>query len=85
MSLRIHPRLAWQTVGEETVIVDVEAGRMLGLSEVGSCLWPLLESCDEAQLVAALVEHFEVDVQTATRDIRGFLQDLRERGLIEAG
>lgn len=83
MALRIHPRLAWQTVDGETVIVDVEAGRMLGLDEVGSCLWPLLESCDEPQLVEAVVERFDVDAATAARDIRSFLRQLEDRGLVE--
>lgn len=84
MGLRIRPRLAWQVVGDETVIVDVEAGNMLGLDEVGSCLWPLLETHDESQLVVAVVERFEVDQDVALRDIRSFVQLLTDRGLVEA-
>ena len=82
MPLRVDPQLAWQVVDGEAVIVDVEAGRMLGLSPVGSCLWPLLESHDESQLVDEVVQRFQVDDETARRDIRTFLAELRERGLV---
>ena len=82
MALRIAPRLAWQVVDGETVVVDVEEGRMLGLDGVAACLWPLLESCDVAQLAEEVVRRFDVDLATARRDVAAFVEELRERRLI---
>ena len=82
MSLRRHPDVAWQQIGDEAVVMSLGEGRVLGLNSTGTLLWSLVEERDEDGLVAALVERFATDEHQAREDVRGFLTLLRERGLL---
>lgn len=72
------------TVGDETVLLDLDDGTYYGLNGVGAQLW---ESLDEPTTVASLEREtataFDVDREACRADIRAFLVDLRDRGLIE--
>ena len=83
MGFTIHPRIAWQMLDQEAVLIDLEQGNALGLNATGSLLWPLLPRCGPAELAEALVAEFEVNRDLADRDVAAFLTLLRERGLIE--
>lgn len=77
-------RLEWRTVGEEVVALDVAASIYLAVGPVGAALWPrLAEGADVDELVAVVLEGFAVDEETARRDIAAFLDQLRERDLLE--
>ena len=82
MAWRISPRVAWQVVAGEVVIVDLVDGRALGLNATGSCLWPLLETRDTEALVAELCRRFSVSEAVARADVTEFVTDLEARGLI---
>ena len=82
MPLRRHRDLAWQQIGDETVVMSLAEGRVLGLNPTGSLVWSLLEERDEDALVAAVVERFATDPASARADVREFLGLLRERGLL---
>ncbi len=83
MPFPIHPRVAWQVLDGEAVLIDLDRGRSLGLNETGSLLWPLLPSSTENELATALVAEFDVAPETALRDVNAFLQELRERGFLQ--
>jgi len=72
------------TVGDETVLLDLEDGTYYGLNGVGAHLW---ERLDEPTAVASLEREtataFDIDRETCRADVRAFLADLRDRGLIE--
>lgn len=82
MALRRHPDVAWQTIGDEAVVMSLAEGRVLGLNPTGALVWSLVEERDEDGLVAAVVERFATEVTEARDDVRGFLALLRERGLV---
>ena len=82
MPLAIHPRLAWQLVDGEALVVDVVEGKTLGLNPVGSLIWSLLPEHDPEAIAAAVAEVFEVDLATAREDVAGFLATLRAKGLL---
>ncbi len=82
MPLRRHPEVAWQTIGDEAVLMSLEEGRVLGLNPTGALVWSLVEERDEDGLVAAVVERFATEDVRAREDVRGFLSLLRERGLV---
>jgi hypothetical protein len=83
MALRIHPRVAWQMVGEEAVLLDLSTGRAIGLNATGSFLWPRLEACPASDLAAALAAEFDVDRTQAQQDVDRFVALLGEKGFIE--
>jgi len=82
MPFKIHPRVAWQVVADEAVLVDLDRGRVLGLNAAGSFLWPLLAEKSEEELVRDLRDHFAVDEERARADVAAFLAVLRERGFL---
>jgi hypothetical protein len=82
VALRRHPDVAWQTIGDEAVVMSLAEGRVLGLNATGALVWSLVGERDEDGLVAAVVERFATDRERACEDVRGFLALLRERGLV---
>jgi hypothetical protein len=82
MPLRHHRDLAWQRIGDEVVVMSLAEGRVLGLNATAALVWSLVEERDEDGLVAAVVERFATDTDSARQDVRGFLTLLRERGLV---
>jgi hypothetical protein len=80
------PRLAWQLIDGEAVVIDLGKGRTIGLNPTGSLVWSLLADHDEAAIAAEVCRRFDVPVETAREDVRGFLSALRAQGLVvEAG
>jgi hypothetical protein len=80
--LKRHPDLAWQSIGDELVVMSLADKRVLGLNPAGALVWSLVEERDEDGLVAALLERFDTDATAAREDVRGFLATLRARGLV---
>jgi len=80
--LRRHPDVAWQTIGDEAIVMSLAEGRVLGLNPTGALVWSLVEERDEDGLVAAVVERFATEAEAAREDVRAFLALLRERGLV---
>jgi hypothetical protein len=76
------PTLAWQHVAGEAVIVDLEAGRTVGLNEVGSLVWSLMPERDEQGIADEVARRFDVDAAVALDDVREFLAGLAARGWV---
>ena len=58
--------------------------QIMSVNETGAFLWGLLEKgADKQELVDSLTKEYEVDVQTAEKDVDDFLTRLREKALIE--
>jgi len=81
--MKAHPRVAWQVIDGQAVLMDLERGRVLGLNETGSFLWPRIEAQDEEELTRELSGAYAVEVERARTDVTEFLGLLRERGFIE--
>ncbi|MDT5050530.1 MAG: hypothetical protein QOH34_1881 [Mycobacterium sp.] len=65
------------------VVLDLENSRYLTISGSGVLLFELLrEEHDRDELVAALLTTFEVDEDTARRDVDAFIADLSDAGLL---
>jgi hypothetical protein len=82
MALRINPRVAWQMVAGEAVLIDLDRGQVLGLNDSGSFLWNRLTERSEAELTTDLAAAFDVDTTRAQTDVRIFVADLRIRGYV---
>jgi hypothetical protein len=56
---------------------------MISLNETGLLIWNMLEKgCDEADLLAAFLEKYDVESEVAKRDIGRFLDKLRSAGIL---
>ncbi|MFN8639079.1 MAG: PqqD family protein [Dehalococcoidia bacterium] len=72
-----------RAVGDEMVLLDLRSGTYFTLSTVASTVWSSLEGghgLDE--VVAAVVEEFEIDEATARADVLEFLAAAAESGLV---
>jgi hypothetical protein len=73
----------WRHVEDEIVVLDRASSKYLAVTGSGVTVWPLLvEGSDRGALVAAIRERFDVDADTAARDLDDFLATLRENGLL---
>lgn len=69
------------------VAVGAEAKKhnvMITLNETGSLLWEkLTEGTDEEGLVNAILDEYDIDKETASKDVSAFLAKITNEGLIE--
>ena len=61
-----------------------EFGGIVNLNETGAFLWKLLEkSSTESEMVDALLNEYDVDRDTAEKDVKAFTDKLMEAKLVE--
>ncbi len=87
--MKIKEGFIRKNIGGNEVVVAVgktslEFNAMINLNSTASLLWSYLEKgTTEEELVAALVEKYEIDDTTAKRDVDAFLLKARSAGIIE--
>lgn len=77
-----------QVVGEHMLIpvgdVPEAQNGLFALTEVGAFIWKQIETGkDEAELLDAILQEFEIDFRTASSDFNAFLDQLSSYGIIE--
>jgi hypothetical protein len=83
-SMIIPPHVSYSKVGDEAVLLNMHDGIYYGLDAVGTRVWELLAGgMSEEQLCDTIVEEYEVDRETAARDLDALLGELLGRRLIE--
>jgi hypothetical protein len=76
--------LTWNVAGDEVVILDLAGSVYLKLNGSARVLWERLsEPCTEADLVAALMDEYDIDRGRAEADVADFLAELHRRQLLE--
>lgn len=61
-----------------------EFGGVVNLNETGAFLWKLLEkSSTQSEMVDALLNEYDVDRDTAEKDVKAFTDKLMEAKLVE--
>ena len=72
-------------LGGEVAILDLEAGMYYGLEEVGARVWALAQEPRTVQEIQdRIVDEYEVDSASGRRDVLALLQQLADKGLVEA-
>jgi hypothetical protein len=62
---------------------DLDLNMMITLNETGKFLWEHLQNeTDEAALVKALLAEYDVDEETASKCVTGFVAKLRENDFL---
>jgi hypothetical protein len=70
-------------VGDELVMMSAEKGNYIGLSEVGTRIWELIETPQEIDAVCAqLLEEFEVAPEICRAEVEAFLNELVTHGAV---
>jgi hypothetical protein len=85
MEMRLVPSpdaLARELNGE-VLILDLRSSQYFGLTGTGARVWQLIEEGrTPASAAAALAEEFAGDPEAIADDVRGFVAQLVERGLL---
>jgi hypothetical protein len=80
---RRNETLPFQEIEGQVVIVCPARQELHRLDEVATWLWNLMDQPRSVpELAKALREEFEVEREPAERDVRAFLDDLQNKGLI---
>lgn len=82
MSLAAHPRVAWQVLDGEAVLIDLDHATALGLNASASFLWQRLDGRTPDDLAAELARAFDVGPEQARQDVAEFVELLRARGFL---
>ncbi len=82
MALRPAKGVAWQTIDEEGVVLDLDGGRSFGLNPAAALVFSLLETHGEEQIADEVARRFAVRADEARADVAEFLSVLRQRGLV---
>lgn len=73
-------------VGDETVLLHLGNGTYYGLDPMGTRVWALLkEGLDVDAIRDQLCAHYQVQPERAEADLRRFLADLRQHGILLDG
>lgn len=77
--------LYWREIDDEIVVLEGRASRYLSVNDSGAVLWRLLaRGATREELIAALVETYELDAAGAASDADRFLEDMRAASLLAA-
>lgn len=70
-------------IDDETVVLDLRTSTYLATNQAGTLLWRCLErGARRSDLIAAVLDEFEVDRAQAEKDVDDFIADCRRRGLV---
>ena len=79
----VSDQQVFTTLGSEAVILGMRDGVYYGLDAVGARAWALLATPRRvSDLVAELVEEFDVEPERCTADVLALLDDLLARDLV---
>ena len=81
---RRHPEAAFRETGDEGGIVVLPTrSEVKVLNPVGSRVFSLLDGKNTVEDIArAVTDEFEVDYETALKDVKKFLEELRTEGML---
>ncbi|MBQ8551048.1 MAG: PqqD family protein [Clostridia bacterium] len=88
--MKIKDSFLMKSVAGKIIVVPVGSATLdfnavVTLNDTGSFLFSLLQSkdCTEGDLVDALTAEYEVDRETAERDVARFVEKISEAGMME--
>lgn len=86
--MKIQKEFELREIAGEYIIVPIgpttlNFNGLITVNEVGMMLWKMLQDeCTEEELVAKVLEEYEVDEITAKNDVKEFLEQLRNENII---
>lgn len=87
--MKIKDGYMLKTVAGSNIVVPVGTAEltfrgMMTLNEVGTVVWKALEEDTTVEKIAdKIVSEYNVDLGTATRDVKIFIDKLREKNMID--
>lgn len=84
VSYKVSSEQLHSEVGSEAVILDLKSGVYYGLNETGNQIWQWLQQPkSESEIVALLLEEYDVTPEQGASDVKALLTELSQAGIIE--
>lgn len=84
-SINIAPEVIFRGIGGEAVILNLKTERYLGLDEVGTRIWEVLQASGSVESsFKTLLEEYDVEPSRLERHLNEFIDKLIENGLVTA-
>lgn len=86
--MRAEKNMILREIAGEYILIPVgnmalKIHGIINLTDSGHLLWEKLqEECREEELVAAIRKEYEIDEETAARDVHDFLKKMKDAGLL---
>jgi hypothetical protein len=78
--------LMWREVEDEVIVLDKRTWTYMGINGSGAVLWKkIAEGANPTMLVECLCETYEIDEQTAARDVDTFLAMMKTHDFLLDG
>lgn len=83
MKLSRAEQLISSKVDEDMFLLSLEKGAYFRMDPVGARIWELLENpCERGEIIASLLQEYEVDEKTCAEETDAFLERLLKAGLL---
>lgn len=83
-TIGIPEDVVFRNLEGEAIILNLATGIYFGLDTVGTRMWTLLaESASVQRVVDTICEEYDVEPDTAERDVLDLLNQLIEKGLVQ--
>ena len=83
MTLGIPEDIVFRDLAGEAVVLNLGTSMYFGLNAVGTQIWRLIsEGCSSEQIVATLLEEYEIEEARVQKDLDILLEQLNDVGLI---
>ena len=71
------------TLGEESIVLELQAGTYFGVNVVGTAVWKFLEQPRQVEeVIAHVLQRYEVSAEQAEAEVLAFLQELSKKHLV---
>lgn len=82
---RLSPRCRFRTVGDEGVVVRLDAAEVVAVNGIGATILELMRDGTKSlcEIADAVAKSFDVDFSTAAVDTAAFADELAAAGVVE--
>lgn len=92
METRLDERLGlaeesfmWREVDGQVIVLDQRTWSYLAINDSGAELWKAIAAgATRVELIQQLCQTYELDEQTATRDVDSFISMMQEHGMLRS-
>lgn len=78
-----NKEILWRLIEDKVILLDMDEARTIMLNDVGSHIWIAIETQKtQDELISQVTEAFDIDEETARKDVHSFLNDMIKRDLI---
>ncbi len=82
-TFKTSENIAWRNVNEEIVILDLKSGEYFTLNDVGQFIWlAVADQKNVGEIRRIVVAEFDVSPEKASEDIKKFITEMLEEGLL---